>query len=104
MFQTRLPALPQLCTHLLQFEIFPFREHDLIPHHLHSFLCIHGQVSIINSRDIALIHLQKENQHNAQSSIHKGELTEIYIIKERDCNNVHSSNNQLLSTTFKIFI
>lgn len=46
-----------ISTHLLQFKVFPLREHDLIPHHLHSFFCVHGQICIINTGDVALIHL-----------------------------------------------
>lgn len=35
------------------------RELHLIPHHLHTFFCVHGQGSTLNARDVPLTELKE---------------------------------------------
>lgn len=52
---------PGLITYLLQFVVLAFRELYLIPHNLHTFLCIHSQVCTVNTWNITLIHLRSSS-------------------------------------------
>lgn len=69
MFQLR-----EVFEHLLNFillglEVLPFRELHLIPDHLNTLLSVHRQVGTVNSRHIALLHLQQTELYDLKHPV-----------------------------------
>lgn len=53
---------------LLSLVVLPFRELHLVPHHLHAFLRVHGQVRAVDPGHIPLLHLMKISNVTARNN------------------------------------
>jgi len=58
-----VPAGQGRLAHLVRFKGLLVGEEQLIPHHLHALLCVHGKEGALDARHVPLVHLRGTGRH-----------------------------------------